>query len=371
LATDLAGLLGYVTIATMPSTTSQTTADRWAVYGHDWAVHLLDQTIQSQKAGVSSQGTLLRHAYLLLGTQQVGKTTLGRAFAQTLLCTGEAQRPCGVCRSCRLFTQGNHPDFRLVQPTDRDGDVARDGGILRADQASDIIRDVATGPLEGLYKFFLIQDFHLAHPSFANRLLKTLEEPPAYVILCLTGTDRSSLLSTIVSRCQVLDLRPTSPDEIAGALERVWHMDPDEAQLLARLSGGRLGWAISQLEQQDGLRSRQTALDTLQQLIQTDRVERLAFAESLAKQRNNEQLFGLLELWTSWWRDVLLVQADCSDACSNVDRLPVLETQAQTISSQSIQAYLRTLKRIEGYLHHTVNTRLALDVLLLDLPRAA
>ncbi len=242
--------------------------------------------------------------------------------------------------------------------------------MLRADQASDIIHDVATGPLEGRYKFFLIQDFQRAHPSFANRLLKTLEEPPGYAILCLTATDRNSLLATIVSRCQVLELRPTSPTEITTVLEKVWQVQPDQAQFLARLSGGRLGWAVSQLEDGEGLQGRGEALEALQELVGADRVERLAYAENLAKQRNNERLFGLLELWTGWWRDVLLVQSGCADACSNIDCMSTLERHAETLSFDSVRAYMRTLKRIERYLHHTVNTRLALDVLLLEIPRA-
>ena len=312
----------------------------------------------------------MRHAYLILGPQQVGKTTLARAFAQALLCTSTESRPCAVCRACKLFAQGNHPDFRLVQPTDSEGNVDRDGGVLRADQASDIIHGVATGPLEGRYKFFLIQDFQRAHPSFANRLLKTLEEPPGYAILCLTATDRNSLLPTIVSRCQVLELRPSSPAEIAAALEEAWQVQSPQAQLLARLSSGRLGWAVSQLKHSEGLEGRTEALATLQQLISADRVERLAYAENLAKHRNNERLFGLLELWTGWWRDVLLVQSGCADACSNIDCMATLERHAETLSSNSVRTYMRTLKRIEGYLHHTVNTRLALDVLLLEIPRA-
>jgi DNA polymerase-3 subunit delta' len=109
-------------------------------------------------------------------------------------------------------------------------------------------------------------------------------------------------------------------------------------------------------------------LQTLWQLLTANRIERLAFAEQLAAGRNSQQLFGLLEVWTTWWRDVLLAQADCLALCANVDQQETLARQAKLIPPTGVQKYLQTLRRIEMYLHHTINTRLALDVLLLQMP---
>jgi len=365
------------TIIAMPvSTTVDTTflkKEDWAIYGHGWVVRLLQQAMTP--IGPPSTGQVvsrLRHAYLLTGPQQVGKSTLAHAFAQTLLCTrpDDGPSPCGECRSCQLMAHGNHPDFRLIQPLDRDGNPDRGNGTLRVEQAAGIIREVATSPMEGRYKFFLIQDFQRAHPSFANKLLKTLEEPPKHVILCLTASNRNSLLPTIVSRCQVFDLRPVDTKSVAQALRDGWAVNEAEAQLLARLSNGRLGWAVRQQAQPEGLAQREQALQTLWRLVESDRIERLAFAASLASNRNNQQLFGMLELWSTWWRDVMLAQSGALDSCSNVDQLDEIQHQAKMLTSQAVRRYLKTLNRTDGYLHHTVNTRLALDVLLLEMPQA-
>src|SRR5688572_31588769 len=91
----------------------------------------------------------------------------------------------------------NHPDLRIVQPLDKDGAVDRADGTLRTEQAAEIIHEAALRPMEGRYKVFLIQDFHNANPTFANKLLKTLEEPPDHVLLLLTARDRESILPTI------------------------------------------------------------------------------------------------------------------------------------------------------------------------------
>ncbi|MBP7961620.1 MAG: AAA family ATPase [Caldilineaceae bacterium] len=336
----------------------------WGVYGHGWALNLLAQAAQSGP----------RHAYLFLGPAQLGKTTLARSFAQALLCTGEGERPCAGCRACRLMgnggLQGGHPDFRLIQPVDSSGEVDRADGTLRVEQAEAIIHEATLRPLEARYKIFLIQEMQSANTYFANKLLKTLEEPPPHVILLVTATERSLLLPTIVSRCQVLDLRPVDIRTAEQALIQRWQADAQQARLLARLSNGRMGWAVQRLQDADMWTQRQEMVAQVMQLAAADRVDRLAFAADLAANRDNRRLFDLLALWISWWRDVMLAQAGSPESCSNIDHLSDIQTLARSLSAQAVQAYLYTLERIEKYLHHTTNTRLALDVLALRMPRA-
>jgi DNA polymerase-3 subunit delta' len=147
-----------------------------------------------------------------------------------------------------------------------------------------------------------------------------------------------------------------------------WQADVEQAQLLGRLANGRLGWAVQQLMQADGQQERLAQLHDLWRLLSANRIERLNFAERLAANRNNLQLFSLLEVWTTWWRDVLLAQSGCAELCSNIDQQPEIERQARLLARHDVQHYLQTLRQVEGYLHHTVNTRLALDVLLLRAP---
>ena len=266
------------------------------------------------------------------------------------------------------MAHGGHPDFRLVPPVDKDGSVDRLDGSLRSEQAGAVVHEVALRPMEGRYRVFLLQDIHLAQPAFANKLLKTLEEPPPQVVLLLTAVDRSGVLSTIVSRCQNLELRPLDLPTLEDALRTIWGATVEQSQLLARLSNGRLGWAVEQLQQPERWEQRRDQLQTLWRMMAADRIERLAFAETIAANRNSRQLFGMLELWVSWWRDLLLAQSGCADACSNIDHQAEIEHQARVLDSAAVKDFLRTLQRSEEYLHHTVNTRLAVDVLMLKLP---
>lgn len=342
----------------------------WPVWGHSWAIRML-QNVVAPIVGDDNITQRPRHAYLFLGPRHVGKTTLARTFAKALLCVDPVVRPCGKCRSCQLIERGSHPDFRLIQPTDKDGALDRSDGTLRAEQATEIVRDVALRPLEGAYKIFLLQDMDAAHPAFANKLLKTLEEPPNRVILLVTAADRSLVLPTILSRCQQFELRPLDTSTIEQALTQQWGVELGKAQTLARLSNGRLGWAVEQVQQKSAEDDRRSAVETLMRLVAANRVERLQFAEQLAANRNNRHLFQLIELWTSWWRDILLAQSGCAEDCSNLDYRLEIASLAKAIPAEKSHAYLKTLRRIEGYLHHTVNTRLALEVLLLRLPYSA
>ncbi len=337
----------------------------WPIFGHalwvDWLRSIATAPGQDAR----------QHAYLLLGSPQIGKTSLARVFAQALLCTAAPHaRPCGQCRSCRLFHAASHPDFRLVQPLDKDGNVDRAGGMLREQQATEIIREAALRPIEATRKIFLLQDVQSANPTFANKLLKTLEEPPAHVMLLLTATDRSQLLPTIVSRCQILELRPLGSDTVEQALVQRWQVEPSRAQLLARLSGGRLGWAVEQANDTADASQRAEQLAGLEAMLSANRIERLDHAAKLAGERDNQKLFGLLATWASWWRDVMLVQHRCAALCTNLDQQEKLARVAEQVSSEAVQQFLQTLQQTETYLQHTTNNRLALDVLLLEMPRA-
>ncbi len=335
----------------------------WPVVGHAWAVDLLRRTLAPGGPGP-------KHAYLLSGPPQIGKTTLAQALAQALLCQEGGPDPCGRCRSCRLMERGNHPDFRRIQPLDREGRPDEVQGLLRAEQASQIVREALLRPVEARYKVFLIQEMQRANEAFANKLLKTLEEPPEHVVLCLTAHHRSQVLPTIASRCQHLELRPLDRTTVEQALRHRWKAPPEQAQLLARLCRGRLGWAVERLADPASLEARRASLAELRQLARSGRIQRLAYARELAsRSAGTPGLFEQIDLWTSWWRDVMLAQAGHPDACIHVDMLPAIQEDAAAFHAAQVRRYLALLGQVGDHLHRAVNVHLALDVLLLQMPR--
>jgi DNA polymerase III subunit delta' len=324
----------------------------------------------------------LSHAYLFVGPPSVGKTTLARAFAQALNCTGEAlgldERPCGVCRACRLTADGAYPDFRLIQVGRAEAESGhtfpREGGdkasrVIRIDQVRALQHDADLSAYEGRHKVYVL-DAQALNLDAANCLLKTLEEPPPQVVIVLTAADAESLLPTIVSRCQLVRLPAVPTSDLAEGLVGRFGLDVERAQVLAHLSGGRPGFAVGAIEEPKVLEVRTSRISDLVALGRRSRVERFAYAEKLAQEasKDPERVAWTLGLWLGWWRDVMLARLGCEEMIGNYDFLDELKRRARTLSLGQIHAALAGVEQASEQLAQNVNARLALEVLLLDLP---
>ena len=319
----------------------------WQVIGHEWAVKLLQRSLSLNKVS---------HAHLLAGPSQIGKTTLGLALAKALNCTGDP-KPCGQCLSCTKIERGIHPDVRIVEP---------EGETIKIAQIRQVQREAILAPYEGRWRVYILPDFQRATEEAANCLLKTLEEPAPQVVVILTTVDTGALLPTIVSRCQVLSLRPLPLEQTARALQRECQISEERAELLAKLSEGRLGWAMQACRERGVLQRRDSHLDTLGAIPRQSLVERMQAAAKLAQLGD---ISHLLDLWSLWWRDILLVQNGCQDLITNVDCRDSLQAEAPKYSIEASQGFLKTIQRTRAELEGNANLRLALEVLLMDCPR--
>jgi DNA polymerase-3 subunit delta' len=341
-------------------------AGSWPVIGHEWALDLLEHTISSGH---------LRHAYLFSGPSQIGKTTLAVAFGQALLCETGAGRPCGTCRSCQRIAQGRHPDVRTL---------TAEKSTIQIEQIRTLQSAAALSPVEGRYRVFIIPEIERASAPAANALLKTLEEPPPQVVLILTSARRDQVLPTVVSRCQIISLRPLPLEQVQAALEGRWGADPARAVLLARLSSGRLGWAVVAHRDPDLGRKRARAFDDLLALTTAGHFDRLALSDALSRLpletgsrvaeegAQLEETVGMtLGLWASWWRDVWLIQHGLPDAIVNLDRRLQLVQQADLFKTEQVEGALTDLLETLRRLRANVNARLALDVLSIRVPAPA
>jgi DNA polymerase-3 subunit delta' len=324
----------------------------WDMLGHEWAVDLLREHIARD---------YLRHAYLFLGPEGIGRRTLALRLAQAVNCLNPTApgEPCRACRACVQIDRMQHPDLAIVQPEGK-------GGTIKVDQIRDLQHSLSLAPYEARYRVTLLLRFEQANPNAANALLKTLEEPAPQVLLFVTAESAESLLPTIVSRCEVLRLRPLPLETIQQGLNSRWGMPADRSRLIAHLSSGRPGYALRLHQEPELLEQRQRWLDEHQRLLFSGRVERFAYAEALSKDK--EALRGALQTWISIWRDLLLRTAGASAPLVNLDRVEQIEALASQIGIEKARATISRLEHTLDLLDRNVNARLATDVLMLDLP---
>ncbi|HZR43372.1 MAG TPA: DNA polymerase III subunit delta', partial [Ktedonobacteraceae bacterium] len=328
----------------------------WNIVGHEHSIDILRRTLAAQQ---------VRHAYLFSGAPRIGKSLLAQRFARTLLCTGGPDpriaplEPCNTCLACRKVLHGNHPDVHVITK-------APDKQFILIEQIRELQSGASRRTLEGRRNIFIIQDAHEMNLQAANCLLKTLEEPEPDVVLLLTVPDAGLLLPTIISRVQLIPMQLLTFSQVKNALVQRWEVEPDEADLIASLAAGRMGWAVKAVEDEDMLSERRAQLELLANLPATNKVKRFDFVQHLGT--DAEKVQSLLELWLLWWRDLLLAANGCLDLTVNVDMRDLLKSQAAKIgvaeAQRMVQAILQTREAIE----QNVNTRVALEVLMLDMP---
>jgi DNA polymerase-3 subunit delta' len=297
--------------------------------------------------------------------------TLALELAKALNCEA-AEPPCGTCPSCQKIASAKHADVQIIGLAGgKNSNEAKLQTEISIDQIRELQHSASLPPFEGSFKVFIIDGAELMSREAANSLLKTLEEPVGRVILILLATSDRLLPATIVSRCQRLELTPLAATEIGAALCSRWDVEAPRAQLLAGLSRGCFGWALSAARDNELLQQRTERLERLLKVISGDGEERFNYAFQLATQfsRNRELVGEILDLWLNWWRDLLLVKIGCPGFITNSDLEATLTSQAQGYSLGQIRDFITSIQTALEQLKQNASPQLVLEVLMLNIPR--
>jgi DNA polymerase-3 subunit delta' len=327
----------------------------WNLIGHTWAEKILKQHLVKGD---------LHHAYLFTGAPGVGRRSLALEFAQAINCTNPPApgESCGVCNICKHIALMQQADLHLVAPD-------TDNGMIKVDQIRDLQRSLILTPYQAEYRIALLLNFHRANANAQNALLKTLEEAPRKVILLLTANSAESLLPTISSRCEILRLRPTSIETLAKALEEREHIPAEKAVLYAHLANGRPGIALRLLQDPKADENRKLWIDSLNEILGASIREKMKIAENLVREKNSAPLADILQVWTSYLRDLLLVQQGKPEAVVNMDHLKELTANARQLESDQLLLLLNEMVKALELSEINANSRLMLDNLFLQIPQ--
>ncbi len=330
----------------------------WQTVGHDKAIRTLNRSLEAGR---------LAHSYLITGPSKIGKRTLALDIARAANCVSDS-RPCGECRQCQRVTSGLHPDLRVIGLEE-----ARPGRLrtqISIDQVREIQRNTSLLPYEGHSRVFIFESGERLSGEAANSLLKTLEEPPDRVIIIIVASDANAVLPTILSRCRRIDLRTIPPGMIADFLVEERSVGRERAEEIAGLSGGRIGWAIEAADDPAIITRISETLDLIEATVKGSLAERFDYSESLSRRfsADRQGVFAELDLWQSWWRDVLLIGQSKPELVVNSSRKETLTSVADENSIEAISESLKAIRRTAFLLDRNVAPRLALESMMMKLP---
>lgn len=310
----------------------------------------------------------LSHAYLFIGPPHVGKMTLALQMAQALNCES-SERPCLECTSCQKINAMNHADVQVINLAQTDDAVeAKSIGIS---QIKELQHSANLPPFEGKQRVYIIDGAELMSTEAANCLLKTLEEPPEGVTIFLLTTNDRLLPTTVVSRCQRIELPPLSKEDISESLIENNGIEPQKARLLAGLSHGCPGWAISAAQDDSLLLHLKGELDRIIDITQANCEERFAYIAPLAARfsQDRNSVYEVLDIWLDFWHDLMLVKLGCRDMITYIDRSDELIELAEGYRIDEINDYIHKIREAADQLRQNANPRLSLEILMLDIPR--
>ena len=290
-------------------------------------------------------------------------------MAQAVNCLSPEQAPCGQCSQCRRIASTQHADVLVigVGRGEDDGPSRKEIGI---GDVREIERQASLKPYEGSHRVFIFDGAERMSEEASNALLKTLEEPPPQVLIILLTSQEGALLPTILSRCRRLELNPLPFPEIAKELVETHSLDREEAEMLARLSLGCIGWAISAAGDPSIMEKRKEELERISELSVSGLEERFGYASDLGSlfYKNRDEARDILRLWLRWWRDLLLIKEGAEEYIHNVDWSDVLRLRAAELSTAQVVTFIKVLMTTIEALEHNANARLALEVMALSLP---
>lgn len=344
------------------------------VKGQDHIVTTLKNQLKANRIG---------HAYLFTGTRGTGKTTVAKILAKTVNCEHPTEDgPCGECAICKAIAAGSSMNVIEI-------DAASNNGV---DNIREIVDEVSYSPAEGKYKVYIIDEVHMLSIGAFNALLKTLEEPPSYVIFILATTEVHKLPITILSRCQRYDFKRISIDTITGRMREL--VAAEEVQVeekalryIAKAADGSMRDALSLLDQciafhlgkeltYDKVLDVLGAVDTevfsrlLRHVLQRDVKGCIMLLEEIVMQ--GRELTQFVTDFTWYLRNLMLVQS--SDNLEDVidmstENLARLQEEAQMLDADRIVRYIRIFSELSGQIRYAGQKRILVEIALIKLCR--
>lgn len=323
------------------------------ILGHEQIIEHLKNAIAMNKVS---------HAYIINGPDRCGKKMIAQAFAQTLQCEkkdGETTEPCMQCHSCIQAAGKNQPDIIYVKH-EKPNTISVDDIRIKVNN------DIVIKPYSSSYKIYIIDEAEKMNVQAQNALLKTIEEPPAYVVIILLTTNADLFLPTILSRCITLNIKAVADDKIKKYLMSYYQIPDYQAKVCVAFAQGNVGKAIRLASSEDFKELKASVMQLIKRLYDIELYEMMEAVKQIREYKLEIQDY--FDLMTIWYRDVLLYKAtrDINHLIFK-DEIYDIKRQAERSSYSGIENVIEALAKARIRLNANVNFDLVIELLLLTI----
>jgi DNA polymerase III subunit delta' len=329
----------------------------WPLFGNKNVIDFLSKSILNDSVS---------GAYLFLGSEDLGKTTVAEYFAKSLLCEGiDELLPCEKCFSCRQFNKKNHTDFVFIEKKQAGEDNKKAIKNISIEQVRDFSRALSMSSFSGSYKIGLIKDSDYLSENAANSLLKILEEPKEKALIILTAKNIENLPATISSRCQILNFYPANFDLLYNYLIKEFKISRIKAKNIARLSLGRPAKARKYLEEIDYYNNYIYEVKIFIDFLKQSFNERFSKIEELVGIKTdvekNKKINNIIESWQGIVRDLILLSLGQPNIIRNESLRQELEAAIKEIKVEDLIKINKLLENSKQSLKANVGVKTVLD----------
>lgn len=286
----------------------------------------------------------IAHSYLFEGPKGIGKKTMGKALAKMLL-----SQP----KSMDIV---NHPDFKIIETAEN---------IIKIDKIEELQKDIKVKPHDGGKKIYIICEADKMNVASQNKFLKTLEEPPPYVTIILTTTNKEKLLPTIVSRCQPVVFHIVNTTKIENLLVEKYEKTREQAKFIANFSNGILGRAIL-LCKSEFETMREDTLTAIDNTIRSGKEK--VFTTSDFFEKNKESIDEILDIMIFYFRDILIYgETGSGEHIINSDKMESIKNQSNYLGKHQLHDIINSIMITKQNIDLKVNFSLCIEMMLLEI----
>lgn len=320
------------------------------VIGHEEIILHLQNAIATNKVS---------HSYIFGGEAGSGKKLLASLFAMTLQCEKQGLDPCLKCESCKKALSKNHPDIINV--------IHEKPNTISVDEIrSQVVNDVGIKPYSGKYKIYMISEAEKMNPQAQNALLKTIEEPPEYVIIILLTNNVEAMLPTIQSRCVILNFKAVCDNLVREYLMERLHIPDYQADVTVSFAQGNIGKAEKAATSEEFSAISENALQILKYVHDMELYELVDAIRSMSNEKQNVNDY--LDLFLLWYRDVLLFKATREiDNLVFKSEINYIKEQAMVSSYEGLEKIIKAIEKAKVRLGANVNFDLTMELLFLTI----